>query len=305
MSKRAFLVGINKFTRSDWTLRGCVNDTIAMQEILKTYFGFQDEDIKVIHDRDATSRGIRDGLGWLLSGYDGGDVRIFHFSSHGTQVPDDSDDEVEVQDEVIVPFDHDWKKPFRDDDLRKIFDPIPPKVNFTFVADCCHSGSIQKAVLDSGVDFKPRYVDPPEKIKAALRAAEEQRDSEVDDYIASHLLEMLEGVPKEQRAAKTKEYIALLRKQFRQNKFAVVPAEKNFLLAACEDRQTAADAHIDADYHGAFTWALTKAVKKAHGNLTYDDLIGGIGANLQQYDQRPQLECPAGIRTWKLFAPLA
>src|SRR4051812_31040831 len=102
MSKRAFLVGINGFTRPDWALRGCVNDTIAMRETLTTFFGFQDQDIKVIHDRDATSQGIRDGLAWLLSAYDGGDVRVFHFSSHGTQVPDDSGDEVEVQDEVIV-----------------------------------------------------------------------------------------------------------------------------------------------------------------------------------------------------------
>src|SRR5919202_424590 len=169
MSKKAFLVGINNFTRPDWQLNGCINDTVAVRELLQSYFDFQDDDIKVIHDRDATAQGIRDGLGWLLQNARSGDVRIFHFSSHGTQVPDESDDEMDVQDEVIVPFDHDWSKPFRDDDLRAIFDTIPDGVNFTFIADCCHSGSIQKGLLDSGIEFKPRYLTPGSRRKIAIR----------------------------------------------------------------------------------------------------------------------------------------
>lgn len=305
MSKRALLVGINNFAGDINPLRGCINDTLALRQTLSTYYHFQDEEIKVIHDRDATTQGIRNGLGWLLSDYAGNDVRIFHFSSHGTQVLDDSGDEDEVQDEVIVPFDHDWDHPFRDDHLKAIFDTIPEGVNFTFIADCCHSGNIQKEILDSQIPFTPRYLDPPQAIKAALRSAEEQRETDVDDYVAAHLLEMLEEVPRQERASKMKEFIAQLRKKFRQNKFAVIPAEKHFLLAACEDRQTAADAFLEQDYHGAFTWALCKAVREAGGNLTYDDLIAQISANLQQFEQRPQLECPAGVRTANLFAPLA
>jgi hypothetical protein len=305
MSKRALLVGVNNFAGAINPLRGCVNDTIAIRQILTTHYDFQDPAIKVIHNRDATTQGIRDGLGWLFSDYEGNDVRVFHFSSHGTQVQDDSGDEAEVQDEVIVPFDHDWNNPFRDDHLRAIFDTIPAGVNFTFIADCCHSGSIQREILDSKIEFTSRYLDPPQEIKAALRAAQDERETDIDDYIATHLLEMLEDVPREQRAAKTKEFIALLRKKFRQNKFAVIPAERHFLLAACEDRQTAADAKLDQDFHGAFTWALCKAVQEAGGNLTYDDLIAQAAASLSQFEQRPQLECPAGIRTAKLFAPLA
>ena len=304
MSKKAFLVGINNFTRQDWQLRGCINDTIAMQRLLKTYFGFQNEDIKVVHDRDATAQGIHDGLAWLLSAYDGHDVRVFHFSSHGTQVLDDSGDESEVQDEVIVPYDHDWNNPFRDDHLRAIFGAIPDGVNFTFIADCCHSGSIQRGMLDSGIEFRPRYLDPPSDIKRALKAAADKREAEIDDDMASELIAMLESIPPDQRQARAKSLMALLRKKFRENKFAVIPAEKHFLLAACEDRQTAADAHIENDYHGAFTWALHKAVEEANGNLTYDDLIARASRHLQGYEQRPQLECPAGIQAALLFAPL-
>jgi hypothetical protein len=88
MSKRAFLVGINEFTRADWALRGCVNDTLAMRQLLGENFNFANDQIRVLHNQDATTKNIRDGLAWLFSDYQGGgqDVRLFHFASHGTQV---------------------------------------------------------------------------------------------------------------------------------------------------------------------------------------------------------------------------
>jgi len=88
MSRRALLVGINNFRPGIQGLRGCINDTHEMGGLLREYFGFQEQDIKVLHDADATAQRIRGGLGWLLSDYDGDDVRVFHFSSHGTQVDD-------------------------------------------------------------------------------------------------------------------------------------------------------------------------------------------------------------------------
>ena len=56
----------------------------------------------------ATTAGIHAGLDWLLSDYDGdgSDVRVFHFSSHGTQAEDQNNDEWERKDEVIVTADH-------------------------------------------------------------------------------------------------------------------------------------------------------------------------------------------------------
>jgi len=306
VSKKALLVGINNFTRPKWRLRGCVNDTIAMQGLLTTYFGFQDEDIKVMHDGDASAQGVRDGLAWLLSEYDGGggDVRVFHFSSHGTQVDDQSGDEWECLDEVIVPYDHDWGNPFRDDDLKEIFDTIPEEVNFTFIADCCHSGSIQRILLDSGIEFEPRYLTPPPEVTDRIADLRAKRDAKVDEHIAQQLPEMLQGIPPDQWAEKIKEYIALLLSRFRENRYDVVHSERHVLLAACEDRQTAADAYIEGDYRGAFTWALGQAIKDANGNLTYAKLITRAGTNLRNYAQKPQLECPSEMRRLKIFAPL-
>jgi hypothetical protein len=305
MSRKALLVGINNFTRPEWELNGCINDTLEMQELLKTYYGFKDEDIKLLHDQDATNQGIRDGLGWLLHGSQSGDVRVFHFSSHGTQVDDQSGDEWECLDEVIVPHDHDWDKPFRDDDLRIIFEKIPEGVAFTFIADCCHSGSIQKGLLDSGVKFKPRYLTPLPEIQDRIEAKQAKRDEEFDAWAAQQLPDMLKGIPPEQWAQKIQEFMKLLRDRFRQNKYAVVDFDRDVLLAACEDRQTAADAQIGDAWHGAFSWALGMAIRESKGELTYETLIQRAAAKIKEYEQKPQLECPTAMRKRKVFAPMS
>jgi metacaspase-1 len=305
MSKKALLVGINNFTRPEWQLNGCVNDTLDVQDLLKRFYGFSDENIKILHDRDATAQGIRDGLGWLLSGYAGGDVRVFHFSSHGTQVDDQGDDkEKDCLDEVIVPYDHDWNKPFRDDDLRAIFATIPKNVNFTFIADCCHSGSIQKGLLDSKVEFKPRYLTPPPEIAYRITELQTKRKADLQAWQAAEVAKMTKLIPPDQLLAKIREFLERQLRRSRQNNFAYVDVERHVLLAACEDRQTAADAHIGGTYRGAFTWGLGQAIRDANGNLTYDALIKAAAAKMQAYEQKPQLECPAALRGVKLFTPL-
>jgi len=304
MSKKALLIGLNNFTRPSWRLRGCINDTTMFKGLLKSHFGFQDEHIRALHDRDASAQGIRDGLSWLLSEFegDGKDVRVFHFSSHGTQVEDQGTDEWERLDEVIVPYDHDWDNPFRDDDLRATFDGVPESVNFTFIADCCHSGDIQRALPE--IEFYPRMLLPPVDVAERIKNLQAERDAAQDAYIATNMAQMLQGVPPDQWAEKMQEYMALLKEQFRREHYAVVPYEKHFTLSACESKQTAADARIEGEWRGAFSWALGKAITEANGDITYEELISQAAANITDYDQRPQLACPTELRGKKIFAPL-
>ena len=263
MSKRALIVGINEFETVS-PLRGCVNDTQTIRDVLKRHYGF--EDVKILTDAEATAAAIRSHLSdWLLTEYagDGSDVRLFHFSSHGTQVPDQGDDEWECQDEAIVTYDHDWDNPFRDDDLREIFDPVPENVNFTFIADCCHSGSIQRAALDENLQITPRYVPPPPEVRREIEQKLEARDAAADKFAAAKLAEELRGVPQEQWAARMQALLSGLRNSYRDNRFGVVPVGRHVLFAGCQDKQTAADAFIDNAHRGAFTWGLTQAIADA------------------------------------------
>ncbi len=305
MSKRALIVGINEFQTVS-ALRGCVNDTESIRDILERHYGF--EEIKILTDAEATSEAIRAHLsGWLLGDYDddGSDVRLFHFSSHGTQVADQGDDEWECQDEVIVTYDHDWDNPFRDDDLREIFSPIPENVNFTFIADCCHSGSIQRAALDGELQITPRYVPPPFEVRQEIKKKISSRDAAADKFAAGKMAEDLKNVPQDQRAARMRELMGSVRNSYRENRFAVVPVGRHVLLAGCQDKQTAADAFIDNAHRGAFTWGLTKAILEAGGELSHEELITRAGENLEAYEQIPQLECPDAWRGKKFLAPLA
>jgi Caspase domain len=55
------------------------------------------------------------------------------------QVTDKDGDDADKKDEAIVPTDLNI---ITDDDLRDIFDKLPPNVLFTMITDCCHSGSM-------------------------------------------------------------------------------------------------------------------------------------------------------------------
>ncbi|KAL4436715.1 hypothetical protein ABPG75_003854 [Micractinium tetrahymenae] len=141
MTKRALICGCN-YPGSDAQLNGCINDCMAMRSLLTQHFGFADGDITMMLDTDAstpspTGANIKAKLRELVASTQSGDVLFFHFSGHGTQVPDDG--ESDGFDEAICPTD---MNVIADDDLRDIFSKLAPGVKLTMVADCCHSGTL-------------------------------------------------------------------------------------------------------------------------------------------------------------------
>jgi metacaspase-1 len=309
MSKRAFLVGINEFTRADWALRGCVNDTITMRQLLGETFGFAADQIRVLNDRDATTQRIREGLAWLFSDYKGGrqDVRLFHFASHGTQVADTVGDEDDNLDEVIVPYDHSWTNPFKDDLLRDIFGQVPDDVNFTFIADCCHSGSINKVVYPPEVkDVRSRYVDPPEEMQTLINQAHLQRREQEEAWLQPQLAEARGDMSfPEWLGARETIKEKLLARFRREKQKPVASAKPQVLLAACRDEETAADALIEGAHRGAFTWSLAQAIRESNGAISYSDLIKRSQFLLGNYTQNPQLDCPDELSDKLFLSPVA
>ena len=142
MTRKALLVGLNHYPDPENTLRGCINDVRQVSDLLYSRFGFPANGaIRLLTDARATAAAIVDRLRWLLDGAQAGDVLVFHYSGHGSQVPDRNGDEVDDLDEIICPYDLDWENPFTDDDLYEIVKDLPPGVNLTVVLDCCHSGT--------------------------------------------------------------------------------------------------------------------------------------------------------------------
>ncbi|KAL4435181.1 hypothetical protein ABPG77_001863 [Micractinium sp. CCAP 211/92] len=151
MTKRALICGCN-YPGSNAQLNGCINDCLAMRQLLTQHFGFAEGDITMMLDTDAsttspTGANIKAKLREMVSASKSGDVLFFHFSGHGTQVPDDG--ESDGFDEAICPTD---MNVIADDDLRDIFSKLAPGVKFTMIADCCHSGTLldHQAIAISG-----------------------------------------------------------------------------------------------------------------------------------------------------------
>src|SRR4029079_10464078 len=119
-------------------------------------------DISMLTDFDATKKAIEEAISRLVSGAKRGDVLLLHYSGHGSNVPDDNNrDEPDNRDEILCPTDLDWYDPLRDDWLRSVFDGLSAGVSLTVITDCCHSGTITRAIEPPDAPIIERYLPSP------------------------------------------------------------------------------------------------------------------------------------------------
>lgn len=144
--KVALLVGIDDYQSPEINdLGGCVNDVTRMEELLKTKFGFENEDILTLKNDEATGKEIVARFRDHLIRYAQEDkVAVFHFSGHGSRMKDIGGDETDGYDETIVPQDSRMPGQFdiSDDTLNGLLNELLEVTdNATIVLDCCHSGT--------------------------------------------------------------------------------------------------------------------------------------------------------------------
>ncbi len=308
MTKKALLVGLNEYGAGISWLRGCVNDVTQVKGLLQTYYGFDEANIETLINAQATRAGILDGIGRLTANSQAGDVLVFHYSGHGSQAVDNGHDELDGADEIIIPYDHDWNNPLRDDDLKAAFDRIGPGASLTVLLDCCHAGTGNRPAPPADADLTTwpltRYLIPPDEVTQEIERLEQARSAEIETRardLSKDIIAMLN-----QLGVNLSDFVAGLLGRKRKNRFNMVnTTENNVLLAACRDTQTSADAFIANDYHGAFTWCLAQAIQNANGQITHRQLVERIGAGGRAYDQIPQLECQPAVMDRPLFATSA
>jgi hypothetical protein len=270
LSQRALCVGINKFQNyPQAALNGCVNDVADMVSVLKTYMGFTDGDIVTLTDDQATKTSIMANLAEMVDGAKKGTYNylFFSLSSHGTQVPDLNEDELDKADEAFCPTDlaqkgNVWDPAhiITDDELNDLFIQLPSSVSLECVFDTCHCGTGLR-LIDLLLDRKPRFMPPP-----SLEAF-----NQIKDYMPRGMAESL----------KTKG-IGL----------------QHTLWAACRSDQTSSDAIIDGTWHGAFTYYLCQNINKSQNKLSREELLKNVREDLVRgaFTQIPQLETEATRR---------
>jgi hypothetical protein len=144
--KKAVLVGINYENNPNARLYGCINDINSMSDVLTDAFGYRLENITKLRD-DATQaallptrRNIITGLTKLVGESATCDEIWFHYSGHGSQIPDRNGDEADGLDEVIVPLDYQRSGIITDDEIFDILRGSRCKTILIF--DSCNSGTV-------------------------------------------------------------------------------------------------------------------------------------------------------------------
>lgn len=272
MKKRALFVGIN-YVGTGNQLKGCINDSNNMKTLLGSQ-GFTE--VEQILEKDATTAGIMAGLERLVLNTVPGDVIVFHYSGHGSQLP--SADEADGFEEIICPIDLDWiKKVITDKSLRDVFNKVPNGVNTTVILDCCHSGTMlnQTESLDTTKNLvaptesdkteNSRYMKPPARVVNQLKTRSLVNWQTSKDVNASALL-----------------------------------------IAGCRANQISADAMIDGVPQGAATAALLKSIT-ATPSISYRQLVTEMNdfMVLSKFAQRPELDGSSSLYDQKFIEPFS
>jgi hypothetical protein len=253
--KLALLVGIDEYENvSD--LDGCVNDVQNMKSLLRDKFGFEEPDIKVLVNEQATRKAILDAFQQhLIARASPGDLVVFHYSGHGSQMRDAAGgDEPDQYDETLVP--QDSRKPnvfdIPDDAINSLLQLLSEKTdNITFLFDSCHSGTAARAtgkVRTVGKDERPPP--PPDAFTLGAR-----------------------GIEEGEQAWRPRD-------------------AKYVLLSGSASDQLSHEYFADGQANGAFTYFFAKEVRAATGKVTYQDVMDKVKGNVNARfsSQEPQIE---------------
>ncbi len=279
-NKRALLIGVNKYPNLPVfsQLKGCVNDVEAMRSLLETTFKFPPSNIQQLLDEEATEKNIRAALERLLESCGEGDIVVFHYSGHGSQMAAKGD-KPRGYDESIMPCDSGRMNPnfprqvkpcdIRDTDIRDWLSRLTRKTrHVSLIFDSCHSGSITRFVGDAEDGTRLRWA-PPDPLPDAAGPQDDSpgRSEHARDGVSSGWLP---------------------------------PSDSYVLLAACAAEQSAFELELTAGEsttrHGAFTFHLVSEIEQsrdgAGGAFTYRDLWEKVAArvNARFQKQTPLLE---------------
>jgi len=279
------LVGINDYApvgAGGPDLRGCVNDVRDMANTLNVLgiVPAAPATMRILTDARATRAAILNGFKWLIDGAKKGDVLVFHYSGHGSQVADVGGDDLDGKDETICPHDYATAGMIKDDDFRALLAHLPAGVNLDIILDSCHSGTGTRelAALATRLEEETvtyRFIEPP---------------IDWGFFLDANPSLPVRGILKPKTEATTRD--------------AVVVAGLNHVLwAGCRDNQTSAEALIGGVYRGVFTHNFCKALRGAGVGITRRRLDAQVTVNVRGmgFSQVPQLEGTGPSLAEKVF----
>jgi len=150
-NKFALVVGINKYFDAPGklnahSLKGCVNDGLAMQRLLQNRYGFSAGNIETLFDEQATKTNLLYKVRTILLKCKPGDVFVFYYSGHGVwmrNAANNGDTIKHGQSQAMVLSDlyaEGSSFLFRDEQVKEVLNKfIDRQVITTAIFDCCYS----------------------------------------------------------------------------------------------------------------------------------------------------------------------
>jgi uncharacterized caspase-like protein len=146
---RALLIGVGRYAHFDDRLNG-VNLDLSMMTEVAHLMGFKRHEIKVLENEAASTAGVNETFeDWLIKGSGPDDRVLIYFSGHGSQVPDENNDEKDQFDEVLLLYDvvltekrgqQTLEGVIHDDHFNRMLAKMKSR-NIMVILDACHSGS--------------------------------------------------------------------------------------------------------------------------------------------------------------------
>lgn len=264
--RRALLIGINQYHNAP--LMGCVNDITDINHILVHQYGFVQPNIVTLLDAQANTANMIHYLNHMISITMPNDELYIHYSGHGSQIPDKNNDELDGLDEILCPFDLDWKtKLISDDMLTSMLKNAHNGANIVIVLDACHSGTgTRNSLANDGSVVRYRYLPAPEF------------------DINKELLNIMHNdkpMPKVKR----------FKKKNSGGDTVIIENMNHVLISGCKSTETSADAYINGRYNGALTYHLVKALR-SNPNSSLKSVVDDARRMVKaaRYAQTPQLE---------------
>jgi len=234
-TKRALLIGIDVYPHlpGDRQLYGCTNDVALLYDLLQHRFGFADQNISCLRNKQATREGILKAFQRLLAAVKVDDIVVVHYSGHGSYMKDNSKGAGWT--ETIVPYDSGRKASnhpstdIKDIEIsERLLTMLVSKTPFvTLLFDSCHSGSILRDDFGTAV----RGIEPDGELR---------NNRDIESTMKSGWIPQIPGHRGD-----------LLR-------------ERYALLAACRADEKASETSINGTSYGAFTYHLCKLIKESH-----------------------------------------
>jgi len=173
-TRRALIVGINTNRpneielaarpakpRGGWiNLRGPLNDARAVAAVLSARYQFDEKNVVMLLDKDATHETILSTFRRvLIDQANSGDIGFFYYAVDGSQMRNSRSPEPDKLDESIVPSETELGVPdIRDKEVARLLAEAAKKgVRVTVILDSCHSGSMSCGISQF---TRPRSMEP-------------------------------------------------------------------------------------------------------------------------------------------------